>query len=676
MGTITYNTARNNPAYIFRATGGGVVFSANLTGLAVFDYFTDAPAVNDAIYFSSNLGYTPFSDVYLNVGTAMAGTDIVLVWEYYSATTASWVTCHDLTDNTVGFTVPGAGTVVFPFQAGGFRVSVAGLAATMLWVRCRLVSFTTVTEGGANQTTAAKVSDGVVTCSGYTDGSPCTLTLLVDWLIANAPQVNASRSGPVFAIPHAKISFASRLRSIGEVLYYGNGSVYSTTLLVYWHSGTKVGVDGYEIRDSTTIFYCFSSTSTVLNSSAGTLMYGGALLMRSLYIEGALRNATGYGIAFAGGELIGVTFSGMGSLVTGAIIKCITGGPLLLATITATVDRLEVASSVSTIFNCFFGSWVMLNVTYAKESATTSVLYIPNYNSDFTWDFVNPVPAFPRLGEAIVPCGRLVGSVSNVTKCFRYVDATGVFTDYTAQARSIAADDVPLGSAVGDCLYLLYSSISQQYGPSWTFDITNQANDYTYCWEYYTAAGWVVATTWDLTHNMTVSGKVFMQEATAPASVTINGTSGMWVRHRVVSAGVGTPPVVSRIRPTLETGMSNWLMSEKYELDLTVRDTAGAAIVGAAVVITDSDGVVQYSGVTGAGGVMVQQTLTSAKWWFDPLDPASSGSPQYIVERVYGAYTITVSKSGYRTSVNHITLTQKTALTMPLETQVGHSAVM
>jgi hypothetical protein len=60
---------------------------------------------------------------------------------------------------------------------------------------------------------------------------------------------------------------------------------------------------------------------------------------------------------------------------------------------------------------------VMLNVTYAKESATTSVLYIPNYNSDFTWDFVNPVPAFPRLGEAIVPCGRLVGSVSNVTKC-------------------------------------------------------------------------------------------------------------------------------------------------------------------------------------------------------------------------------------------------------------------
>jgi len=178
---------------------------------------------------------------------------------------------------------------------------------------------------------------------------------------------------------------------------------------------------------------------------------------------------------------------------------------------------------------------------------------------------------------------------------------------------------------------------------------------------------------WDATLNLTKAESVWLSGFSA-ISTTINGVAGIWIRLRIAS-GTGAP-TVSKIQWSIENGISNWLMSEKYELDLTVRDTAGAAIVGASVVITDSDGVVQYSGVTGAGGVMPMQTLTSAKWWFDPLDPASSGSPQYIVEKVYGAYTVTVSKAGYRTSVTKGVIASKTAWVVALEANLGHSAVM
>ena len=71
---ISYNT-RANCSHIFRATNGGTVFSANLATTGNFDYFLDNAKVNDAIYFGSSGAYIAVSDIDLNVGTPITGTD-------------------------------------------------------------------------------------------------------------------------------------------------------------------------------------------------------------------------------------------------------------------------------------------------------------------------------------------------------------------------------------------------------------------------------------------------------------------------------------------------------------------------------------------------------------------------------------------------------------------------
>lgn len=45
MGTVTYNTTTKSLTKIYRATGGGINFSANLAATAVFDYFDDTTEI-------------------------------------------------------------------------------------------------------------------------------------------------------------------------------------------------------------------------------------------------------------------------------------------------------------------------------------------------------------------------------------------------------------------------------------------------------------------------------------------------------------------------------------------------------------------------------------------------------------------------------------------------------
>jgi len=113
--TATYNNTKYALTNIFSATSGGTLFSVNYATTAAFDYFEDTAVLNDALYFSMAANSAIMSDFDVNVGTAMAGTGIVLAWEYYRGDSI-WTPIVDLQDDTVGFTITGANTVRFPAQ--------------------------------------------------------------------------------------------------------------------------------------------------------------------------------------------------------------------------------------------------------------------------------------------------------------------------------------------------------------------------------------------------------------------------------------------------------------------------------------------------------------------------------------------------------------------------------
>ena len=337
---ITYNDVDSDLNVILQATSGGTVFSANLATTTVFDYFSDTPAVNDAIYFGGYGAtyYFTFSNLKFNIGTAMAGTDIVLAWEYYSQT-GLWLPLHNMTDNTAGFTATGAQTLVFPIQSGMYYGNISSYS-TRTWVRCRLVSFTTVTEGGAQQTSKVQCNKGLITVSGYTEGSPCTYEILYQWLLANAPEVAATRetvagslNAKLYRFPNCDLTIASPLTTTNEIIILGNDAVYLNNALYYIRSGTL------QARGFTSPSFHFTS-----NQGTGS---GGMTLNYNSKVYGGVLGKWGYSkrgqISAGGATLIGVTLGwGLSPYNAPVIIEnCILQQSLALSNDIAPIKKVQ-----------------------------------------------------------------------------------------------------------------------------------------------------------------------------------------------------------------------------------------------------------------------------------------------------------------------------------------------
>lgn len=232
-GTITYNTTLTNVTYIYRATGGGVSFSANLTATTAFDYFTDTAVVNDCLYINSR------TDIVFNVGTAMAGTGLTLVWEYYGgAGTASWTPIENIQDDTNSFTTTGSNRVKFPMQFTHKVVTVNGTSTT--WVRCRISAKTTITEGGANATDIVTRGDAYVNIDGYDDGTPCTWTDVYNYMNTNHAYVGCVKNGNYFDFRRVIPRVNSRLLSTNETIelgsdVYGGGASFAASAGISQH---------------------------------------------------------------------------------------------------------------------------------------------------------------------------------------------------------------------------------------------------------------------------------------------------------------------------------------------------------------------------------------------------------------------------------------------------------
>jgi len=658
MGTIAYNNEDIDLGFIFRATSGGTVFSANLANETTFDLFTDDAVENDAIYFAKN-SFTGFSDLKFNIGTAMAGTDIVLVWEYYCGYTRTWRTMHNLTDNTDSFTKTGVNTVVFPYQARWYYTTVNGIDYVP-FVRCRIVSLTTITEGGATQTSKVKCHTGVVSINNYTDANHCTWNDVYNWIVANAPQIGAYKWGTdTFKFDNCTFSINSTLRSLNEKVFIGNGSFsYGGLGIDYLWSGTKVGSNGW--TDSSYLFCSFASPTNIISNSSHTRFYGGAINYFSSLVDGIPGTLSGlYGVS--AGEFIGVYLRSTGYFNTGIIDRCIVdGGLITAAVVTRYPTNLQIANPKDSIWLMYGKGLDVSDISYTLPA--TSLFYFgQQYGAQGQLiNIVNPNPSFPSQSSTPRIIVRDLGTLTNLTQCLFYDYDAGTYTDYLTQASSVDVDDVPINGDVGDCLYLLCPGVSANiYNPATSFTITSQTNDYVYAVEYYRSGVWYKIPSeifWDTTDNFSKTGIIYwaIDGDYKWQQITINGITGYWLRIRIVTKGTGSP-MISRIQSRAQSGICDLKVNEKYSTLLTVQDELGNPIEGASLVFTDIVGN-QTILTTDINGKMPLTNFIASQTGFDK----NTSEIDYNMKKTdYNPYTVIVTKVGYETYYNKRNITSK-----------------
>lgn len=641
-GVIAYNVPNSYPTYIFRATSGGTVFSSNLTTSTSFDYFDDSAVVNDAIYFSGYTSTAGFSNITVNVGTAMAGTGITVVWEYYCYVGNTWRPVYQLTDNTAGFTVTGVNTVVFPIQPGGMYKTVS-TSASMQWVRCRITALTTITEGGANTTDRVTVSDGAITITGYTDDAPCTFKDVYNFCNTYYPQIEATQiSSNVYRFVNTRLVINSTLRTTNEVIFMGNGNFGAGFNIQYLWSGTKSGANGWAYP--TFFFCCMRSGSQILGCGNNTKVYGGAFYGYTAQIDGLTITPSGNYFGLAAGEFIGVYASPSGYFNTGAVDRCIVDPGIITSTAIASYPtNLQIAAQGSNIWRIYGTSQTIPDVSYVVP---TNAIFNFNQYAGGIYDLINPNPAIPSTqSSAPRVVSRDIGSLANPAKVFFYDASAGTYTDYTTAATNVTADDVPINGDVGDCLYIQsVSSVVNQ--PAFYFTITSQSNDYEYVVEYRKSTGWTTDYgSWDGTSNFTTSGYLWCAAPNSSwATTTINGVSALWTRIRIVTKGTGSP-VVSRIQYSTQTGIGVWRINEYFDTSFVILDDTGTPIESADILITDSDGTT-YSDTTDSNGEMTSRLKTKYAY-FDPLNSDSTSYNSSV--KILNPFTVVVSKDGYET---------------------------
>ena len=705
--TATYNAVRNTAlAYIYRATSGGTVFSANLATSTAFDLFDDTAVANDAIYFAASTRYSNFSDLKINVGTAMAGTDIVLIWEYtrYKTGTApnnyDWVTIPNLIDNSAGFTLTGEQVIEFPFPPWFMDTTNINTVLTG-WIRCRIVSLTAITEGGATQTATVKCGDGVINISGTTDAVPATWTEVYNWVVANKPHLQPQKYSNVFQFPHCSISIGSRLRSTKETVMIGNGHGACSLSMGYLHSGTLYGT--YNAYDVSSYYLCCALGAARFYGSSvtgATKLYGG-VLGHWLYDDGLIATM-GY-TYLAGGMQFGaidavqvqVMMGFSGYLAAAASLKNMmlngefttTGFP----TTTTALDRVSCFGGRMSIFTASNGTLYDLSLINTGSAPVGTNTNIGNQKIYF----VNPVNQFPlqtSLLAASFVNRSSSASATAISKVLFYDDSAGTFTDYTTQAQSTTADDVPINGDVNDIIYFLAATVDSNYAPVLNFDLTNVSNDYVYQWQVYTSSGWENCDkVWDRTNNFTTNTEhIYIKNSISTgsdgtnkrnhASVTINGTAGYWFRLKIITKGTGTP-TFSRVRSSAQLGISEWRYYQQYTADIKVIDETNTAIANATVVCKDKNGTTLFTTTTGVDGKITQQTVTQREWFLDPINYYTNYGQIGSIDS--DPFQIYISKVGYETyfTKKNITnkiddvITLKTATPLMINAETGKTYV-
>jgi|GEM_PF-3795474 len=286
-----------SPYYIFRYKAATSTYSANLATLSVFDYFDDNLAAGDILYIglahsiSGTGGSHPFHNIKFYVGTPLVADAITLIWEYHSG--SSWVEIPDVVDNTVNFSVTGENWVTFPIPPNwwggvgnnfhlipGGPINVNNTYA--IYVRCRVVSVTNPTEGGAQSTQTVKVKDYTIDVNNE---SAATLTSIYNADVAGGWGV-LTKDGSDFVLnANLKFTGTTSFTSKQEYLRVGTPtypwSIWSPSSNASTQFGEKDS-SGYGINGS----FIYYNTKSVSNGNAAAWynlkMYGTKMWMTNV----------------------------------------------------------------------------------------------------------------------------------------------------------------------------------------------------------------------------------------------------------------------------------------------------------------------------------------------------------------------------------------------------------
>jgi len=701
---ITYNptTDKRNLLQLFTTTGGGTVFSANLTASTAFDLFSDTAVANDAIYFGIDKS---FSDLYFDIGTAMAGTDIVLIWEYYAGsppstlrnflpvpgdwTSAKWQPIEDLQDDTNGFTVTGANTVKFPVQM--FMQNVAVNGSTNLYVRCRIVSLTAITEGGANQTTRVQTNWGRVYIKDYTESVPCTFSEVSAWLLANQPHLSSTRFGSsFFDFKKTPLRIDSPLTTINETVEIGNWVVTGCeksagTYLYYIRSGTKIG-DRAGIDGSTFILYS-QSNDTIAWFNANSKCYGTRFVSRL-----GASNPSGY--PTPAGEFIdcNIEFNAYPSVsLIGYNNKWVNYGTYIMQSFwnPATFLGNKFILNSNNLGLIYQSGWDAKEATWAYKSTVAGRLFQKYQTSSIqTYNFYDCTP-LPELGKTpdlgsptlIQFDGSTIREIDYRGKMFFYDSTAGTFTEYTAAVKTGGAGNVPINGEVGDylCWYAQTSTFDEGYEYLLTVPEGQTSNDYEYVWEYYGGGAWRAfngATPFqsqriiDRTNNFTKSDNILLMNGHYNNKVTtLNSISAAWIRLRITKKGTGSPVITTMRHYWGAAWCNDWNYKEWYSAVYKIVEQDGTPIEGATVVIKDKDGTVALTKTTDSSGLTASDYILTTHAYFDD-DADLSVAPAYWgrgKQIGYSPFEIYITKTGYETYYIKKDITEKINETIPLK---------
>lgn len=172
--TLSGNNTINK---MFRYDAGAGTYTDLSSGSGV-DLFDDSFEVDDALYFTHTPAYYSFPFYYLefDIGTAMSASSYTLVWEYYKSG-VGWTAFKWLDDDTQSFSVTGTHYVAWRISNLMTYQTINSLER--LWIRCRVTSVSTPSEGGATNATTVKFRYATINISGGTTGDPITMSDIV-----------------------------------------------------------------------------------------------------------------------------------------------------------------------------------------------------------------------------------------------------------------------------------------------------------------------------------------------------------------------------------------------------------------------------------------------------------------------------------------------------------------
>jgi hypothetical protein len=692
---VTYQTGFRTLNVLYTTTSGGTVFSANRNGTAAFDYFSDSAVVNDAIYFGC--AYDA-SKIDFNIGTALAGTDVVIKWEYYQrdlssvgGTGAGWYEIPSQQDDTVGFTVTGAQSFKFGIPYGWSRETVN--SANYLWIRARIHSLTAITEGGANATVTVKLRDAAVNITSYTDETPCTLDEVRNHLLTNAPWLNVPKNfsdlnlHASFDMREVMLNVSSRLLCNREELvlgFYGRLPGYGgRAWLDYLQFGTPLG-EGFGLEGGIFRMYTPGNITTASWTTTTETKFYNTL------IDGTF--ASGYMEWKAQADFCMFKNCSFSPSQTGSMRNCLisTHSFVEYQNFFDVFENNKVIVNYNTAVGSIQGNFLGLtgnpgnctikNLDYEFESPSTGVLirhWILRPPSTRFYDFINPIKPLPsNIGDYPHTFGTTnTGYGEPIGKVFFWNSVTDTYTDITTQAASTTTGDVPVHGNVGDMLYI-GSSADTQIMKFAVFYTSLASNDWEYRWECFGNGQWreVDSTTHNTTDNFTstlntTTGKghiwLYLNDSfPAFSSTTVNGsTYGIWFRMIITKAGTGTP-YIDRIGLGAQRGTGKWNGYEKYTLDVKVTNEYNTALEGATVIIK-RDGSVLATKTTDSDGDIAEQTIANRRWWFNPVDNWRIND--HCSEETYSDIEIIVQKSGYQPYRAFVSMSKKQELTIALQ---------